>query len=61
MIWRFKKSAIDVFLVLMLQFFRPKHSVDFSGQTIFRHTIIFRGDCAAFFMFQNFTKEIYYE
>lgn len=31
MIWRFNKSAIDVFLVLMLQFFRPKHSVDFSG------------------------------
>lgn len=31
MIWRFNKSTIDVFLILMLQFFRPKHSVDFSG------------------------------
>ena len=28
----------------------PKHSVDFSGLAIFRHTITHYGSCAAFFM-----------
>ena len=44
-----KQQLLSSVLSCLQQFYFPKHSVDFSGSTIFRHTITHYGSCAAFF------------